>query len=96
MSEEEPLRASYLLRLKVGIGLLVLLAIPAIVHSHAAIETLYNHPSDWVPDSIAEKAEFNEFVDHFAVTNLLIGTPEKPPVQEPNYQYKEKEYRIGR
>lgn len=83
MSEGESLRASYLRRLKFGIGLLILLAIPAIVHSHAAIETLYNHPSDWVPDSIAEKAEFNEFVEHFAVTNLLMIAWEGSDVGSP-------------
>ena len=72
MTDVDSLRAGYLRRFKIAVGLLVLLAIPAIVHSHAAIESLYNHPSDWVPDSIAEKAEFDQFVDHFAVTNLMM------------------------
>lgn len=72
MNDEDSLRSRYLRRFKFGVALLFLLAIPAIVHSHAAIETLYNHPSEWVPDSIAEKAEFNEFVEHFPVTNLLM------------------------
>ena len=72
MFDEDSLRARYLRRSKFAVGLLVILAIPAIVHSHAAIETLYNHPSDWVPDSIGEKVEFNDFVEHFAVTNLLM------------------------
>ncbi len=86
MNDEDSLRAKYLRRLCFGIGLLVLLAIPAIAHSHAAIETLYNHPSDWVPDSIVEKAEFNEFVEHFAVTNLMMIAWQQADLGSPSLQ----------
>jgi len=72
MNRDDRLRRRYLGRFQYAIGTLVLLAIPAIIHSHAAIETLYNHPSDWVPNSIAEKAAYNEFERHFPVTNLLM------------------------
>ncbi len=72
MPTADPLAKRYLLRLKIGIALLVLLAIPAIVHSAAAIKSLYNRPADWVPDSLTEKAEFNDFLDHFSVADLIM------------------------
>jgi predicted RND superfamily exporter protein len=86
MIDEAPLRTRYLRRFTIGVGLLVLLAIPAIVHSQAAIESLYNHPSEWVPDSIREKAEFNEFAEHFAVSNLLMIAWEGSDLDSPSLQ----------
>ena len=72
MKETNPLTRGYLRRLRIGIVVLVLLAIPAIVHSDAAIRSLYNRPSDWVPDSLPEKAEFNDFAEHFEVADLIM------------------------
>lgn len=59
-------------RLRVGSILLLLIAIPSIVHSKAAIESLLNVPPDWVPDTLAEKAEFNELTRRFSVTDVLM------------------------
>ncbi len=76
MPEEEPLKERYLLRFKIGAVILVLLAVPATFHSHAAIDTLFNRPSDWLPDSLPVKAEFNEFVKLFSGSDLvMIGWP---------------------
>lgn len=72
MTEGEPLQQRYLLRLKVGLLVLILLAIPALFHGHAAIESLFNHPSDWLPDSLPAKARFNYFVEHFTANDLLM------------------------
>ena len=72
MTKEGSLRQTYLTRFKVGVGLLVLLAVPAVVHSHAAIESLLNQPSDWVPDSLPEKAEFNDFAKRFKVQEIVM------------------------
>ncbi|QDT06393.1 MMPL family protein [Rubripirellula lacrimiformis] len=69
---EDPLRRRYLRQFKIGIGVLVLLAIPAIIHSQAAIHSLFNRPADWVPDSLPEKAEFNDFLAHFSVADLVM------------------------
>ena len=72
MADEGSLRGRYLRRFKIGVGLLILLAVPAIVHSHAAIESLLNHPAEWVPDSLPEKAEFNEFSKRFSVNDIVM------------------------
>ncbi|TWU24164.1 MMPL family protein [Novipirellula galeiformis] len=65
-------RRRYLRRLAIGVGLLLLLAIPAILHSHAAIESILNRPPDWVADSLPEKAEFNEFTDRFSAADIIL------------------------
>ncbi len=72
MIDEDRLRKRYLRQLKIGAVVLMLLAIPAIVHSQAAIHTLFNRPADWVPDSLVEKAEFNDFLDHFSVAEVVM------------------------
>ncbi|MGI9472457.1 MAG: efflux RND transporter permease subunit, partial [Rubripirellula sp.] len=48
------------------------LAIPAIFHSHAAINSLFNRPGDWIPDSLAVKQDFNAFLKHFSVSDLIM------------------------
>lgn len=72
MTDEEPLRQRYLRRMKIGIGILLLLAVPTLLLSHAAITSLFNRPSDWVPDSVPVKAQFNEFVKHFTALDLAM------------------------
>ena len=72
MVDVDPMRQHYLRRLKIGVFLLALLAIPAILHSKAAIDSLFNRPSDWVPDSLEEKAEFNDFASHFSVADIIM------------------------
>jgi predicted RND superfamily exporter protein len=76
--------ARYLRRLKVGAVLLVLLAFPAALHSKAAIESLFNRPSDWVPDSLPEKAQFNDFTDHFPVAELIMVAWEESDLGSPS------------
>lgn len=72
MNHEDPLRKRYLRWLGIGIGLLALLAIPATVHSYAAISTLFNRPEEWIPDSLPEKQAFNHFVEHFSVSDVVM------------------------
>ncbi len=72
MANEGSLSSRYLARFKVGVGLLLILAVPAIVHSHAAIESLLNQPADWVPNSLPEKAEYNEFSQRFSVAGIVF------------------------
>lgn len=72
MNHEDLLRQKYLRRFKVGVALLVLLAVPAILHSHAAIESLFNRPSDWIPNTVPEKTEFDDFVKNFSVAELVM------------------------
>ncbi|MCG8648250.1 MAG: MMPL family transporter [Pirellulales bacterium] len=72
MNEEEPLNQRYLLRFKMGVAVLILLAIPSVLHSQAAIDSLFNRPSDWVPDSLPVKAEFNHFTNHFSASDLVM------------------------
>ncbi len=84
MTGEDPLRRRYLRQLKIGVGLLLLLAYPAIVHSHAAIESLFNRPADWVPDSLAEKSEFNDFLKHFSVADLVMVGWEESDLDAPS------------
>lgn len=86
MPTADPLARRYLLRLKIGVALLVLLAIPAIVHSAAAIGSLYNRPADWVPDSLPEKAEFNDFLLHFSVADLVMVGWEESDLDDPSLE----------
>ncbi|GAA4467712.1 efflux RND transporter permease subunit [Novipirellula rosea] len=72
MAEIDYRRRRYLRRLAIGVGLLLVLAIPAILHSHAAIESILNRPPDWVPDSLPEKAEFNEFTHRFSAADVIL------------------------
>ena len=72
MNHEDLLRQRYLRRFKVGIFILILLAIPAIFHSHAAIESLFNRPSDWIPNTVSEKIEFDDFVKNFSAADLIM------------------------
>ncbi len=71
-AEQEPLRARYLRRFKIGIALILLLASPCAYYSMDAIHHLFNRPPDWVPDSIPEKAEFNEFLRRFSVAEIVM------------------------
>ncbi len=68
----DPRRLRYLKRMVIGVGLLVLLAIPAALHSHTAIESILNRPPDWVPDTLPEKAEFNEFIRRFSAADIIL------------------------
>lgn len=61
-------------RAAVGLLLLALLAVPSIVHSMAAINSLRNVPVDWLPDSVPTKQAFKEFVRLFKVTDLVMIT----------------------
>ncbi len=72
MAEEETLRTRYLRRFKFGIALILLLASPCAYYSMDAIHHLFNRPPDWVPDSIPEKAEFNDFVERFSVAEIVM------------------------
>ncbi|TWU48190.1 efflux RND transporter permease subunit [Rubripirellula reticaptiva] len=84
MTDEDPLGKRYLRQLKFGAGVLLLLAIPAILHSHAAIESLFNRPADWVPDSLTEKAEFNDFLAHFSVAEVVMVGWEESDLDSPS------------
>jgi len=61
-------------RLQFGVVALILLAIPAVLHSHAAIEGLMNRPPDWLPDELPEKQVFNEFIHRFDVIDLVMAS----------------------
>ncbi len=72
MKNEDPLRRRYLRLLWIGVGLLALLAVPAVIDSHAAIGSLFNRPADWIPNSLPEKQEFNHFLKHFTVSDVIM------------------------
>ena len=77
MPKRRSLRSRYIRRMQIGAALILLLAIPAAIHSKAAIDSLLNVPPDWVPDSLPEKAEFNELSRRFSVADvLLVSWPE--------------------
>jgi predicted RND superfamily exporter protein len=84
MDGEDPLRATYLRRFRLGIGFLALLAIPAAFHSYAAINSLFNRPADWIPNSLEEKKEFNDFLDHFSVAELIMLGWEESELDSPS------------
>ncbi len=72
MNREDMLRQRYLRRFVAGIVILILLAVPAVWHSHAAIDSLFNRPSEWIPDTVEEKVEFDAFVNNFAAADLIM------------------------
>lgn len=66
----------YMKRFAIGVAFLLLLAIPAAIHSDAAIKTLYNRPAEWVPDSVPAKEDYNRFSEQFDVRDVvLVGWP---------------------
>ncbi len=71
MSDDD-LQQRYYRRLKVGALLLILLALPAAIHSHAAIGSLFNRPSDWLPDDLEVKQDFNKFVENFSGADIVM------------------------
>lgn len=76
MGDDNELRKRYLRRMVAGGFLLALLAIPAVIHSHAAVNGLLNRPIDWVPDSLPAKATFNDLCQRFVVSDsILISWP---------------------
>ena len=76
VADETTLRRRFLRRMVAGIALLILFAPLAILHSHAAINGLLNRPIDWVPDSLPEKAAFNDLCKRFVVSDgVLISWP---------------------
>ncbi len=72
MTQEEPLRQRYLLRFALGIVVLLLLAGPVTYLAFDAIKHLQNRPPDWVPDSLLEKVQFNEFLRRFSAAELVM------------------------
>lgn len=76
MSSQTPRESSlvrrYILRLYVGIGICLVLAVPAGFHSAAAISSLRNIPVEWLPRSTPLRAEFYEFVDKFGITDMAF------------------------
>lgn len=76
MGEDFELRKHYLRRMVAGGILLAFLAVPAFIHSRAAIDGLLNQPIDWVPDTLPEKAIFNDLCRRFVVADaILISWP---------------------
>ncbi|MEM9826113.1 MAG: MMPL family transporter [Planctomycetota bacterium] len=72
MPDDGSLRRHYFRRLAIGVALLAMLAVPAAIHSKAAIDSLHNSPADWLPDGVPVKARFNEFSERFDVSDLLL------------------------
>ncbi|MEM9825664.1 MAG: MMPL family transporter [Planctomycetota bacterium] len=70
--DTEGLRRHYTRRLVSGAIVLLILAVPAFVHSAAAIGTLRNIPANWLPDSLELKRDFIEFVERFGVTDVVL------------------------
>ncbi|QDT09540.1 efflux RND transporter permease subunit [Planctomycetes bacterium K23_9] len=71
-SELDLLRRRYLRRWKFGLAILLLLAIPASVHSAAAIATLRNIPDQWLPSSLPLKQDFAEYIRRFGHSDVLF------------------------
>lgn len=72
MPKRRSMRSRYLRRMRMGAVVLLVLAIPALIHSRAAILSLLNSPPDWVPDTLPEKAAFNELSERFSVADILL------------------------
>lgn len=86
-SRESSLVRKYLLRSYVGIGLCLLLAAPAGIHSAAAINSLRNVPVEWLPRSTPLRAEFHDFVDTFGITDMaFISWPDASLLDPTDFQ----------
>lgn len=74
----------YRRRLVLGIGVLVILALPVATFASKAISQLFNRPSDWIPADMPVRVEFDDFASRFSVTDIvmvgwdgaLLGSPE--------------------
>jgi hypothetical protein len=72
MTEQGPLRDRFLRRLRGGVFLILVLAGPVAYLAMDAINGLHNNPADWVPDSLQEKFEFNDFLRWHSATDLVM------------------------
>lgn len=72
MIDEASLKRRYFRRGVAGIVILILLTLPAVIHSHAAIDSLFNRPADWVPDDLPVKADFEHLVRYFSTSDLAM------------------------
>ena len=80
---ESPLIRKYILRLYAGIGICLALAAPAGIHSAAAISSLRNIPVQWLPRSTPLRAEFEQFVDKFGITDMAFVSWPDASLREP-------------
>lgn len=58
----------------VGVVILVAAALPAIVHSAAAVQTLRNLPAEWLLMSSPARQDFIKFLDDFPVTDIVLAS----------------------
>lgn len=68
----DPLTQHYVRRFWWGIAICLLLAVPAGIHSAAAIATLRNKPVEWIPETMPLRQEFNTFVEKFGITDIIF------------------------
>ncbi len=54
--------------------LLVLMSLPATIHSAAAIGTLRNLPAEWLPWSLPIRQDFIRFMEQFGVTDVIFAS----------------------
>lgn len=62
----------YRLRFAFGVIVMLLMAVPVAVHSHSAINSLFNRPSDWIPADMPVRVAFDDFARRFSVTDLIM------------------------
>lgn len=62
----------YRRRFVLGVLALVVLAVPAAVHSFVAVSSLFNRPSDWIPADMPVRVAFDDFARRFSVTDLVL------------------------
>ncbi|TWT65365.1 efflux RND transporter permease subunit [Allorhodopirellula solitaria] len=65
-------RRRYRVRWFVGLIVLILLAVPATIHSAAAIATMRNVPDTWLPSTLPLKQQFMDFYERFGLIDVMF------------------------
>ncbi|WP_168565509.1 efflux RND transporter permease subunit [Crateriforma spongiae] len=82
-AESRQIAQRYRRRLTIGVVLLVILAVPAVIHTKSAMDGLVNRPPNWLPDDLPEKVVFNRFMTRFDLADLLMVSWEGADLQSP-------------
>jgi len=81
---DQRLATRYRVQFAVGVLVLAILVAPSIIHSAAAIGTLRNLPALWLPEDMPTRTDFFQFVEDFAVTDVVLVTWPTARLEDPS------------
>lgn len=81
---DQRLATRYRVQFAVGVLLLAILIAPSVIHSAAAIGTLRNLPALWLPEDMPIRTDFFQFVEDFAVTDVVLVSWPTARLEDPS------------